>query len=256
MKKIITISIVLLFLLCSTVWSQYGNYGLPYGNQRIERVSGSIYYGPHPGCMMCLGNHLIAHGYSYNYLNSVGYNNWQTLHDNTHNAPMRKAQAPKPIVKAKPIFAATPQFIVNKMLDLADAKDGDVVVDLGCGDGRIVITAARDYKCQSFGYEINPELVQLAKKAVAKEGLNNAYIRQHDMFKVDLSKTDIATLYLEVELNDKLVPQLMNMKKGARIVSYNHNIPKINQQQVYKINDDKGVEHVIYLWVVPISLKP
>ena len=97
----------------------------------------------------------------------------------------------------------------------------DLVVDLGCGDGRIPVTAATKYGCKAVGYEIDEECVRLSVANVKKNKVADLVrIVHEDVFKVDLSQVDVVTLYLLPELNVKLIPQMEKMKPGARIVSH------------------------------------
>jgi SAM-dependent methyltransferase len=188
---------------------------------------------------MCLGNHLInTHGYSYEYLNGIGYNNWTTLHDNAHNTqPTKKIVNTKNVVVApKPIYAPTPQFIVDAMLRIAKVQSSDLLVDMGCGDGNILITAVKRYECRAAGFEIQKSLVDIANKAVKNAGLEKKIkIFHHDMFRTTLKNVDVVTLYLEEELNAKLVPQLNAMKPGSRVVSYAHTVPGLKCKQIYNV---------------------
>src|SRR5262249_34924941 len=121
------------------------------------------------------------------------------------------------------IFVPTPQEVVDKMLETAKVTKDDVVYDLGCGDGRIVCTAARKYKAKAFGFDVDPERIKDSEASKAKESKESQKLinfEKKDIFTLDLSKANVVTLYLLPELNVKLVPQLMKMKKGSRIVSH------------------------------------
>ena len=119
------------------------------------------------------------------------------------------------------IYVPTPQPIVDKMLELAKVKKTDVVYDLGCGDGRIVVTAAKKYGVKAFGFDIDPERVAEAKENVIKNKVEHLVtIEQKDIFTLDLSPANVVTLYLLPRLNVKLIPQLEKLKKGSRIVSH------------------------------------
>src|SRR5438445_5763984 len=107
------------------------------------------------------------------------------------------------------IYVPTPQAVVDKMLQMAEVKKGDVVYDLGCGDGRIVVTAAKKYGCKAVGFDIDPDRVKEARENVRKAGVGDLVtIKQEDIFKQDLSKASVVTLYLLPELNVRLIPQL------------------------------------------------
>lgn len=149
----------------------------------------------------------------------------------------------------------TPQHIVNLMLELADVKPTDLLYDLGCGDGRIVITAAKKYGCQAMGVDIDPEQVREARANVKAAGVEDLVtIEQQDIFDLDLSKVDVVTLYLLPSLNEKLLPQLRKMKPGSRIVSHDFGIlgvePDIEVKCFSRIH---GMRDSIYLWNVPLN---
>ena len=237
------LSILLLLLYVGIANAQYyGSSSQAYSyasnsNVKIERAPGPRHWGPHPGCMMCLGNHLISHGYSYGYLNSIGWSNWSTLHDNAHNGNIKKAmENVRPSVDS--IYAPTPQHIVDAMIRISGITKDDYMADLGCGDGRILIAAAKHGCKQAVGFEIDSKLVSLAKTNVEKSGYKKFItIHQHDMFKVTLKNTAAVTLYLGEKTNEKLVPKLKTMDKGSRVVSYAHKIPGLTPKKVYNIPD-------------------
>jgi uncharacterized protein (TIGR03000 family) len=152
------------------------------------------------------------------------------------------------------IFVATPQEVVDKMLEMAAVKKDDVVYDLGCGDGRIVVTAAKKYGCKAVGFDIDPRRIEESQENVKKEGVGDLVsIEKKDIFTVDLSKASVVTLYLLPNLNVKLVPQLEKMKPGSRIVSHNYDIEGYKPKEWAKVRARDGVEHNVYLWVVPLE---
>ena len=107
------------------------------------------------------------------------------------------------------IFVPTPQEVVDKMLELAEVKEGDVVYDLGCGDGRIPVTAAKKYGVKAVGFDVDPQRIKESNENVEKNGVGKLVtIKQEDIFKQDLSKANVVTLYLLPSLNVKLMPQL------------------------------------------------
>ena len=153
------------------------------------------------------------------------------------------------------IFVPTPQDIVEKMLTLANVKKTDVVYDLGCGDGRIVGTAAKKYGCKAVGVDLDPECVKCAREKVEKEMVGKLVsIEQKDLFTVDLSQADVVAIYLLPKLNVKLLPQLDKLKPGTRIVSHAFPIEGIQPDQVVRhTSSEDGVEHTLYLWTMPLK---
>jgi uncharacterized protein (TIGR03000 family) len=152
------------------------------------------------------------------------------------------------------IYVPTPRAVVDKMLRMAEVKKGDVVYDLGCGDGRIVVTAAKKYGCKAVGFDIDPDRVKEANANVRKDGVGDLVtIKQEDIFKQDLSKASVVTLYLLPELNVRLIPQLEKLKPGSRIVSHDFPIKGVKPKQVFNMSGDDGREHTIYLWVTPLE---
>jgi tRNA A58 N-methylase Trm61 len=139
------------------------------------------------------------------------------------------------------------------MLRLAGVKKGDIVYDLGSGDGRVVITAAKQYGVKAVGFEIDPGLVKLARENVRREGVAKLVeIRQQDFLTADLSPASVVTLYLSKDGNLAVRPALMSqLKPGARVVSYSFDMgddwsPKI--METYR--DAGGDIHLLYLWQI------
>ena len=121
------------------------------------------------------------------------------------DGPVQKGETKTPDV----IFVPTPQEVVDKMLELAEVKEGDVVYDLGCGDGRIPVTAAKKYGVKAVGFDVDPQRIKESNENVQKNGVDKLVtIKQEDIFKQDLSKANVVTLYLLPSLNVKLMPQL------------------------------------------------
>jgi ribosomal protein L11 methylase PrmA len=156
------------------------------------------------------------------------------------------------------IYVPTPQGVVDKMLEMAKVEKGDVVYDLGCGDGRIPVTAAKKYGCKAWGFDVDPKRIEesLANVKTNKVG-ELVTIEKKDIFTLDLSKADVVTLYLLPRLNVKLIPQLEKLKKGSRIVSHDFDMEGVTPDKVVKLNakNDRGDEreHTIYLWTVPLK---
>lgn len=118
-------------------------------------------------------------------------------------------------------FVTTPQNVVDAMLELAQVGPSDRLIDLGSGDGRIVITAARRWRTPGLGYEIDPRLVTAARQAAAREGVSDlARFVADDLFVADLSAATVITMYLLPDVNLKLRPKLRTLRPGTRIVSH------------------------------------
>lgn len=156
------------------------------------------------------------------------------------------------------IFVPTPQDVVDKMLELAEVTKEDLVYDLGCGDGRIVVTVAKRFGCTAIGYDIDPNRVKESLNNVAKNNVGHLVtIEQKDIFTLDLSKANVITLYLLPELNVKLIPQLEKLKPGSRIVSHDFAMKGVKPDKVVTITSDKDTyQHTVYLWTVPLKKIP
>lgn len=171
------------------------------------------------------------------------------------------ADKEKPVFKVdldrKPdvIYLGTPPKVVDKMLELAAVKKDDVLYDLGCGDGRIVVAAAKKFGCTAKGFDIDPDRVRDSKKNVADNGVGHLVtIERKDIFTLDLKEADVVTLYLLPELNVRLIPQLRRLKPGSRIVSHYWPMRGIEVDKVVKVTTDfdGGTEHTVYLWTTPL----
>lgn len=169
--------------------------------------------------------------------------------------------AVKPAKKAPPtrtpdiVYVPTPHDVVEKMLSMAKVGKKDVVYDLGCGDGRIVVTAAKKFGCKAIGFDIDPKRVKESRKNVEKNGVGKLVKIEHeDVFTVDLSPANVVTLYLLPSLNVKLIPQLEKLKPGSRIVSHDFDMRGVKPDKVVELESkEDGTQHTIYLWTVPLK---
>jgi tRNA G37 N-methylase Trm5 len=162
----------------------------------------------------------------------------------------------KPSRKPDVVYVPTPQKVVDRMLELAEVKKDDLIYDLGCGDGRIVVTAAKTFGCKAVGYDISPKRVKESLGNVKKNNVADLVrIEQQDIFTLDLSKADVVTLYLLPSLNVKLIPQLEKLKPGTRIVSHDFDMKGVKPDKVVTIPDEKDDygDHTIYLWTTPLK---
>jgi len=140
------------------------------------------------------------------------------------------------------------------MLELAQVTKDDVVYDLGCGDGRIVVTAAKKYGCRAYGYDVDPRRIKESQENVDKNEVGDLVtIEQKDIFTLDLSKATVVTLYLLPRLNVKLIPQLEKLKPGARIVSHDFDMRGVTPDQVV---DNIEYGRSVYLWTTPLKKQP
>jgi len=154
------------------------------------------------------------------------------------------------------IYVPTPPEVVDKMLDLAQVTKDDLVYDLGCGDGRIVVTAARRYGCKAVGYDIARKRIKESLANVEKNNVGHLVrIEQKDIFTLDLSRANVITLYLLPELNVKLIPQLEKLKPGSRIVSHDFDMKGVKPDKVIEVHSEEEDwdVHTVYLWTTPLK---
>jgi ribosomal protein L11 methylase PrmA len=146
------------------------------------------------------------------------------------------------------IFVPTPQEVVEDMLRLANVQKGDVLYDLGSGDGRIAITAARKYGIKATGIDIDPERIREANENAKKAGVTDLVkFRQENLFSADFKDATVITLYLLPDLNVKLRPKLWNeLKPGTRIVSHQFEMGAWKPEKRLESNG-----RTIYFWTVP-----
>src|SRR5437660_4349164 len=159
-------------------------------------------------------------------------------------------------------YVPTPQAVVDRMLDIAQVKAGDVVIDLGSGDGRIMITAAQRHGAQGFGVEIDPRLVQRSNEEARRLGIADRvkFLRQ-DLFSTDFHEANVLTLYLLPDVNIALRPKILaELKPGTRVVSHDYDMRewRPDAEQTIPAPDKKvGMrkESMVYLWIVPARVE-
>ncbi len=165
----------------------------------------------------------------------------------------KRSGGPNTIPNLDVVFVPTPQDVVEKMLEVAQVKKTDIVYDLGCGDGRIVVTAAKKYGCRAWGFDIDPRRIKESIENVKKNNVENLVtIEQKDIFTLDLSKADVITMFLLPELDVKLIPQFEKCKPGTRIVSHEFDIKGIKPEKVYNLISE-GDPHPVYYWITPLK---
>lgn len=158
----------------------------------------------------------------------------------------------KPKKSPDVIFVPTPYEVVNEMLRMAEVDKNDTVYDLGCGDGRLVITAAKKFGARGVGIDIDPERIAESKANARKEGVTERVeFREADLFESDISEATAVTLYLLSSLNEKLRPKLVKeLKPGTPIVSHDFPMGDWKPEQSMTVNAG-GRDHQIYRWTVP-----
>jgi len=146
------------------------------------------------------------------------------------------------------IYVPTPEEVVDAMLQVAKVTKNDVVYDLGTGDGRIPVTAAKKYGARGVGIDIDPQRIKDANENVQKNGVGDKVrIIQGDLFETNISEATVVTLYLLPSLNQKLMPKLMKeLKPGTRIVSHAFDMGDWKPEQELDVNGRK-----VYFWTIP-----
>jgi cyclopropane fatty-acyl-phospholipid synthase-like methyltransferase len=145
-------------------------------------------------------------------------------------------------------YVPSPDVVVKAMLKLAGVTKGDTVIDLGCGDGRIVVTAALDYGANGIGYDLNPERIKEANANAVKAGVQQRVrFEEKNLFDADIKPATVVTLYLLPGVNEKLKPKLMaDLKPGTRVVSHSFAMPDWPPKEEIRVDG-----RTVYLWVIP-----
>jgi Methyltransferase domain len=152
------------------------------------------------------------------------------------------------------VWVPSPQTAVNKMLDMAKVTPKDYVIDLGSGDGRTVITAAKR-GAKALGIEYNPDMVELSKRNAAKEGVSDkATFAKADLFETDFSQATVITMFLLPDINLKLRPKILNLKPGTRIVSNTFTMGEWTADETATVNEDCQSYCTVMLWIVPAKV--
>jgi len=149
------------------------------------------------------------------------------------------------------VWVPTPESLVEKMLNMAKATPKDYVIDLGSGDGRTVIAAAK-HGIRAHGIEYNPDMVELARRNAAKEGVSDkATFAKGDLFASDFSRATVLTLFLLPEINLKLRPKILNLRPGTRVVSNSFDMEEWEPDESATVGDGCSDWCTAHLWIVP-----
>ena len=148
------------------------------------------------------------------------------------------------------IWVPTPDEVVERMLRMAQTKPNDYVIDLGAGDGKIAIAAAKKFGATSLGIEYNPDMVKHAVRNIEKAGVGGkARVIQGDIFATDFTKATVLTMYLLPALNLKLRPQVLNMRPGTRVVSHSFTMDDWEADEISSFDGRRA-----YFWTVPANV--
>jgi cyclopropane fatty-acyl-phospholipid synthase-like methyltransferase len=154
-------------------------------------------------------------------------------------------------------FVPSPMLVVERMLKLAEVRKGDVLYDLGSGDGRIVIEAAKKFGVRGIGVDLNPTLVEQARRRAAEEGVSHLVeFRAADGLTVDISQATVVTLYMFKWFNNQMRPKLQRLKPGSRIVAHDFDIDDWKPTTIEYVNpaDDSSSEftepRTLFLWKI------
>ena len=177
------------------------------------------------------------------------------LHAQAQPAPAKEQFEPRVGQEGKDVvWVPSPQTVVNKMLDMAKVTPKDYVIDLGSGDGRTVITAAKR-GAKAMGIEYNPDMVELSKRNAAKEGVSDKVnFQKADLFESDFSQATVISMFLLPDINLKLRPKILNLKPGTRIVSNTFTMGDWAADESATVNDDCISYCTALFWIVPAKV--
>jgi len=153
------------------------------------------------------------------------------------------------------VWVPTPQELVDKMLEIANVTPADYLIDLGSGDGRTVITAAK-LGAKALGVEYNPDMVALSKESAEKQGVaDKAKFMEADLYTIDLSEATVITMFLLPDINLKLRPRLLDLKPGTRIVSNTFTMGEWEEDYKVTTEDNWNSWNTAYLWIIPAKVE-
>jgi predicted RNA methylase len=157
-------------------------------------------------------------------------------------------------------YVPTPMNVLDKMFEVAKIRPGDVLYDLGCGDGRLVVQAAKRYGIKGIGFDVDPQRIKESNENAKTNGVEHLVrFEKKNIFEVDLGPATVVTLYLLPELNVKLIPQLEKLRPGSRIVSHDFDMEGVEPEKWWTViaqdhqDKTKDREHYVYLWRVPLK---
>ena len=153
------------------------------------------------------------------------------------------------------VYVGTPYDVVSEMLIMAQVNKDDLVVDLGCGDARILVLAAQKYGSRGIGYDIDPDMVRASRRNLEKNNVADlVQIIQADIFTVDISKADVLPIYLLPEMNLRLLPQFETLKPGSCLVFHNYDLEGfVPDRKVEVISNEDNSIHTLYLYTTPLK---
>jgi hypothetical protein len=263
---------IVYFLVLFTGTILYGEdkvYSFPNGEQitlRIPDPSNKLTKLPGPNhgisgcsCLMCTGNHLLgAHRIPYNYLSKVGYSQWYTLHNNLHNDTSFKGHLAGdalafgynlPYPKSAPtpsVFAPTPVDVIYRALREAQLTENDILYDLGCGDGRVLVIAAKVFGCKVVGVDIDKECIWLSQANIKLNKIEKlATVLESDITKISIPKeTTVVFVYLQPDLTAKLT----YLTDIPLVIAHDKPVEKLKSTKVNVFSPEDNREHSLFFW--------
>ncbi|MHC4403842.1 MAG: SAM-dependent methyltransferase [Planctomycetota bacterium] len=153
------------------------------------------------------------------------------------------------------VYVGTPYDVIDKMLEVASIEQDDLVYDLGCGDGRIMVCAAKRYGCRAVGYDVSPQRIEESHQNIRTNEVGHLVtVEKKDIFKLDLRPANVITLYLLPGMNKRLVPQLEKLRPGSRVVTHDYDIEGVESDKSFTVTSlEDGAKHYVYLYTAPLK---
>ena len=153
------------------------------------------------------------------------------------------------------VYVGTPHDVVLAMLEMANIRKDEMIYDLGCGDGRVVVLAAKRWGCRGNGYEIDPERVRAALENVRENGVEDRVeIIEADLFTLDFGEADVISFYLLPEINERLLPQLEELEPGTRLLFHEYGLEGVEADRSLRIiSNEDNAGHNIFLYTIPLK---